>query len=198
MKMKWLKILVFIACLLPLALLLIDLVGNNLGVNPIETLTRNTGLWALRLLLITLTVSPICLLCHFPKLAGLRRMLGLYSFFYASIHFLLYVWLDQFFVVNDIINDVIKRPFIAVGFSAYIGLVLLAITSNKWSVVKLGTFAWKRLHKVVYLIAIACVIHFYMLVKFDTREPLIYASILTLLLGFRLLRYLRWKVGGQT
>ena len=126
---------------------------------------------------------------HF--LAAVRRMLGLYSFFYAVIHMLLYLWLDQFFDLSDIIEDVIERPFITVGFISFLALIPLALTSNDGMIKRLGTQRWNKLHRLVYYIAIGGVVHFYMLVKKDITEPLVYIALLAVLLGIRLYRYSR-------
>jgi len=185
------KISLFIVSLIPAALLLIGALNNQLGANPIEVLTRDTGEWALRFLLITLTVSPLRLFFGWHFLADVRRMLGLYSFFYASLHMLLYVWLDQFFSISDIINDILERPFIAVGFVSFLALIPLAVTSNKAMINRLGPQRWKRLHSLVYYIGIGSVIHFFMLVKKDITEPLVYIATLSLLLGVRIYKYSR-------
>lgn len=179
----------FILCLLPAAALVWGVFNNQLGANPIEVLTRDTGEWTLRFLLITLAVSPLRLIFSWHFLADIRRMLGLYSFFYASSHMLLYLWLDQFFNLNDIITDVLDRPFIAVGFFSFLALIPLAITSNNAMIKRMGSERWKRLHSLVYVIGIGGAIHFFMLVKKDITEPLIYICILSILLGIRLVRY---------
>ncbi len=181
----------FIISLLPAIILIYGALNNQLGANPIEVLTRDTGEWALRFLLITLAVSPLRLLFGWHFLADVRRLLGLYSFFYAAIHMLLYVWLDQFFNLTDIIKDIIERPFITVGFINFLALILLAATSNDAMIKRLGAERWNRLHSLVYYIGIGAVIHFFMLVKKDVTEPVIYIIILVVLLGIRLYRYSR-------
>ncbi|MFT7235162.1 MAG: sulfoxide reductase heme-binding subunit YedZ [Methylophagaceae bacterium] len=181
----------FVICLLPAAGLVVGVLGNQLGANPIEVLTRDTGEWTLRFLLITLAVSPLRLLFGWHFLAAVRRMLGLYSFFYASVHMLLYVWLDQFFNLSDIIDDIIERPFITVGFFSFLALIPLAITSNNAMIKRLGSERWNRLHSLVYFIGMGGVIHFFMLVKKDITEPVVYIAILSVLLGIRLYRYSR-------
>lgn len=186
---RLLKISVFVICLLPTAALVYGVLDNRLGANPIETLTRDTGEWALRFLLVTLAVSPLRLLFGWHWLGSLRRMLGLYSFFYASVHMLLYIWLDQFFNVGDIIKDIIERPFITVGVISFLALMPLAATSNRVMVTRLGSERWHCLHRLVYYIAIGGVVHFYMLVKKDITEPVIYMLILAILLAIRLYRY---------
>jgi methionine sulfoxide reductase heme-binding subunit len=179
----------FIISLLPAIILSYGALNNQLGANPIEVLTRDTGEWALRFLLITLAVSPLKLLFGWHFLADVRRLLGLYSFFYAAIHMLLYVWLDQFFNLTDIIKDIIERPFITVGFINFLALSLLAATSNDAMIKRLGAERWNCLHSLIYYIGIGAVIHFFMLVKKDVTEPVIYIIILVVLLGIRLYRY---------
>lgn len=191
MRYQIFKIGLFIASLLPAIALTVGAINDELGANPIEVLTRDTGEWALRFLLITLAVSPMRLLFGWHFLAGVRRMLGLYSFFYAAIHMLLYLWLDQFFDLNDIIEDVIERPFITVGFISFLALIPLAITSTDGMIKRLGTERWNKLHRLVYYIAIGGVVYFYMLVKKDITEPVVYIMLLTVLLGIRLYRYSR-------
>jgi sulfoxide reductase heme-binding subunit YedZ len=181
----------FIVSFLPAVALIYGALNNQLGANPIEVLTRDTGEWALRFLLITLAVSPLRLLFGWHFLADVRRLLGLYSFFYAFCHMLLYVWLDQFFSLTDIINDIIDRPFITVGFISFLALIPLAVTSNNAMIKRLGAERWNRLHRLVYYISIGGVIHFFMLVKKDITEPVIYIIILAALLGIRLYRYSR-------
>lgn len=188
------KIALFVASLLPAVWLVIALLTDQLGANPIEALTRDTGLWALRFLWITLLITPLRRLTGWNKLVLFRRMLGLYVFFYALLHMLLYLWLDQFFDFNDIVKDIIKRPFITIGFFTFIALIPLVITSNNTMVKRLGGRRWKQLHRLTYFIAIASSIHFYMLVKLDKTEPLVYSGLLVFLLIPRI--YQRRKMGG--
>lgn len=175
------KPLVFLAALAPLAWLLYAALGGHLGVNPIETVTRTLGDWALRFLLLTLVITPLRRLSGWRWPMRLRRMLGLYAFFYTSLHLASYIVLDQFFYWPEIWSDIIKRPYITVGMISFILLIPLAITSTSGMMRRLGR-NWQRLHRLVYPIAIGGVLHYYMLVKADTREPLIYAGILLLLL----------------
>lgn len=184
--MSKLKSTVFIASLFPACWLIFALITDQLGANPIEAVTRETGLWALRFLWLTLLVTPLRWLTGWNKLATLRRVLGLYVFFYAVLHMLLYLWLDQFFNIDDIVKDIIKRPFITIGFVSFISLIPLVITSNNTMMKKLGGRAWKRLHKLTYFIAFASAIHFYMLVKQDKIEPVIYMVLLVVLLTIRI------------
>ena len=184
----------FIVFLMPLVVLLFGLFNEQLGANPIEVLTRDTGQWALRFLLISLSISPLRLLFGWHFLAPIRRMVGLYCFFYASVHMLLYIWLDQFFNLGDIIDDIIERPFITVGVISFLALIPLAVTSNDKMKKRLGSERWKNLHSLVYFIGMAGALHFFMLVKKDITEPLIYIAILVILLGIRLFRYGRRRL----
>ena len=184
----------FIIFLIPLVVLLFSFFNERLGANPIEVLTRDTGQWALRFLLISLCISPLRLLFGWHFLAPIRRMIGLYCFFYASIHMLLYIWLDQFFNLGDIIGDIIERPFITVGAISFLALIPLAVTSNDKMKKRLGSERWKRLHSLVYFIGMGGSLHFFMLVKKDITEPLIYIAILVILLGIRLFRYGRRRL----
>ena len=184
---RWaLKPALFILALAPLAFLIYRALNNDLGANPIETINRYTGDWVLRFLMITLAVTPLRKLTGWNSLLRYRRMLGLFAFFYVCLHFLSYVWLDQYFVLADIIKDVIKRPYITVGFASFLMLIPLAVTSTNAMVRRLGSKRWQQLHRLVYLIGIGGVVHFLWLVKSDIREPLVYGVILALLLGFRM------------
>lgn len=190
-RMAAIKALVFAACLLPLAALIHGLLTDRLGANPIEALTRGLGEWTLRLLLLTLAVTPLRRLAGLPWLIQLRRMLGLYAFFYAVLHFMSYLWLDQFFDWGEIGKDIVKRPFITVGFAAFLLLIPLAATSTNAMVRRLGGERWRRLHRAVYAIAVLGVLHYWWLVKKDVTQPAIYAVLLAVLLGLRLLWYLQ-------
>jgi sulfoxide reductase heme-binding subunit YedZ len=181
-----LKPVVFIAALLPLVILVEDGVHDALGANPIETISHRTGDWTLRLLLITLAVTPIRKLTGWQAVGRVRRMLGLFAFFYAVLHFLTYTWLDQALVWQDIVADVIKRPYITVGFASFLLLVPLAATSTQGMIRRLGGRRWRRLHRLAYVASVGGVLHYLWLVKADLREPLFYAAILTLLLILRL------------
>lgn len=183
----WIKAVVFAACLIPFARLAWLGFHNRLGANPIENITHSLGWWTLTLLLITLSVTPLRRLLNLTWLLRLRRMLGLFAFFYASLHFLTYIWLDQFFDWTEIVKDVGKRPFITVGFSAFVLLIPLAVTSTNAMVKRLGARRWQLLHRLVYAIAALGVLHFWWLVKKDITEPFIFASLLALLLIIRLL-----------
>ena len=180
-----LKALLFLLCLIPAGLLVQGFFDDTLGANPIEAITHATGEWTLRFLLITLAVTPLRKLTHWHWLVRLRRMLGLYAFFYAALHFSTYIVLDQFFDWSAIVLDVLKRPYITVGFSAFVLLIPLAVTSTHAMVRRLGGRRWQALHRSVYGIAILGVVHYWWLVKSDLTGPLIYSAILAALLGVR-------------
>lgn len=186
-KVSTSKIGLFIACLLPILYLIWGLFTDNLGANPVETLTRSSGLWALRFLLLTLLVSPIRWYTGLTTVVKYRRMLGLYAFFYAFVHMLLYLGLDQLFNIDDIWKDIIKRPFITVGFICFVLLLPLVITSTNKMMKRLGGKRWKNLHRVTYLIASLSCLHFFMLVKADIREPVVYTFLLLALFIVRFL-----------
>ena len=181
----------FLLCLVPLASLVYRLFSDALGANPIEALTRGLGDWTLRFLLITLAVTPLRRISGLNWLLKLRRMLGLYAFFYALLHFASYVWLDQFFDWNAIWKDIIKRPFITVGFASLLLLFPLAATSTNAMIKRLGGRRWQMLHRAVYAIGMFAVLHYWWMVKKDITQPAIYAAILTLLLGARVYWMLR-------
>jgi sulfoxide reductase heme-binding subunit YedZ len=178
------KPILFSVCLVPFIALVIGAVNNTLGANPVETMTHETGEWTLRLLLVTLAITPLRRLSGKSWLIKLRRMFGLYTFFYACLHFITYIWFDQYFDWMEVVRDIPKRPFITVGFAAFVLLIPLAVTSNNKMMRRLKK-NWVRLHKLVYVIAVLGVLHFLWLVKADTLEPLIYAGILLILLGYR-------------
>src|SRR5262245_41613687 len=180
-KRPVLKAGVFGGCLMPLVVLAWQALTNNLGANPIDEITDITGVWTLRFLLITLAVTPMRRLTGWNRLIQLRRMLGLFAFFYGSLHFLTYIWLDQFFVVEDIIADVIERPFITVGFTSFVLLLPLAITSTTAMIKRLGGKWWQRLHRLVYAIAIGGVVAYLWLGKADIQQPLPHCGILAVL-----------------
>jgi len=181
------KFTLFVLCLTPLARLGWGAWDDALGANPIEYIQRSLGTWTLNFLLITLAVSPARKLTGLHWLLRLRRMLGLYAFCYALLHLVSYLWLDQFFDWQAIARDILKRPFITVGMSAFILLLPLAATSSKLMVKRLGGRRWQQLHRAVYAIAILAVVHYWWLVKKDITLPAIYAILLALLLGIRAL-----------
>jgi sulfoxide reductase heme-binding subunit YedZ len=186
----WFKLTVFAACLIPLGQLVYYGFTDNLTANPIEFITRFTGSWALIFLLITLAVTPLRKITGQNDLIKLRRMLGLFAFFYALLHFSTYLVLDLFFDFSAIAKDIIKRPYITAGFTAFVLMVPLAVTSTANMIRRLGK-RWQQLHRLVYVVAIAGVIHFYWLVKADIRRPVQYGTVLALLLGYRL--YAKWS-----
>ncbi|UDM16554.1 sulfite oxidase heme-binding subunit YedZ [Vogesella sp. XCS3] len=189
------KALVFVLCLLPLAASLWQALSGQ-AVNPVETLTRDSGSWALNLLLAGLAITPLRRLGAPGWLLRLRRMLGLYAFFYASVHLLIYLWLDQLFDWPAIVHDIIKRPFITVGMAAFALLLPLAITSTDGWLRRLKR-RWGQLHRLVYPLAVLAVVHYLWLVKRDLTEPLLYAAVLGLLLGLRLWWRLRPTMGPR-
>lgn len=189
-QISWIKRILFTLCLIPLARLIWLGIQDDLSANPIEFIERSTGFWALFILLLTLSLSPIRMLWGTAWQLQFRRMLGLMMFFYASLHIFIYLWLDYGFNWPDIYRDIIKHPYVLVGAAAYLLTVPLAITSNQYMMQKLREH-WKQLHLSVYLISILGVVHFWWLVKKDIREPLLYALILAFLLGLRLFYKMR-------
>jgi len=179
------KPLVFTLCLLPFSMLALQLVTNALGANPIEAFTRASGEWGLRFLLITLAVTPLRQLIKQSWPLRFRRMLGLFAFFYVCVHLSSYIVLDQFFDWTEIWADILKRPFITIGMTAFVLLIPLAVTSNKAMMRRLGR-NWQRLHRLVYPIAVCAVLHFFWLVKADLYWPTVYAAILVVLFALRL------------
>jgi sulfoxide reductase heme-binding subunit YedZ len=184
-RLRYAKLALFVTCLIPLGLLIGQGASGALGPNPIESITHFTGAWTLKLLLVTLAVTPLRRLTGWSGLIRFRRMLGLFAFFYAALHLATYLLLDQHLDWGAILDDVIKRPYITVGFAAFILLVPLAVTSTQGWIRRLGR-RWKTLHRAVYLIAALGVLHYLWLVKADWLEPLIYGVILALLLAARL------------
>ena len=181
---RYVKPIVFICCLIPLAILIWDGFHDALGANPVEKITHRTGDWSLRFLLITLSVTPLRILFGWQVLLRLRRMFGLFAFFYVCLHFLTYLVFDHFFDFSEIVKDIVKRPYITVGFAAFVMLIPLAITSTNKKMKQLGR-NWKRLHQMVYVIAVCGILHYLWLVKADLLQPLIHAAILLVLLGIR-------------
>jgi len=180
-----LKPLVFLAALTPFLFLAWRAFAGELSANPIEDITLTTGRWTLRFLMITLAVTPLRRLTGWQPAIRFRRMLGLFAFFYGTLHFLTYVVLDQFFGWAFILEDVAKRPYITVGFTAFVLMIPLAFTSTAGMIRRLGGRRWAWLHRLVYLSAAGGVVHYLWKVKADTRDPLFYAAVLAVLLGFR-------------
>jgi len=207
LRWRWSKILLFLVCLEPVLELALRAwnqsrgVEPNLGVNPLEFITHATGDWTLRFLLITLAITPLRKLLRLPVLIQYRRMLGLFAFFYGSLHLTTYLWFDKAFAWGEILPDVAKRRFIAVGFIAFVLMIPLALTSTAGWIRRLGGKNWQWLHRLIYLSAIAGVIHYWWLVKSDIRKPAQYAAILAVLLLYRLIAWtipsFRSKAGPQ-
>jgi len=205
---RWIKLVLFIGSLIPLGLLLwkffgahpsdMSTWGAGLGANPIEAITHTTGDWTLRFLLATLAITPARKLLHLPSLIKFRRMLGLFAFFYACLHFTTYIWLDKFFNLHEMLADVAKRKFITVGFTAFVLLIPLAVTSTAGWIRRLGGKRWRALHRLIYFSAIAGVIHYLWLVKADIRKPLEYGAVLAVLLGYRLLVWIQPVIKRRT
>jgi sulfoxide reductase heme-binding subunit YedZ len=191
------KPLVFVASLLPFAWLVYGAFTDNLGANPAEYLTRSTGDWTLRFLCLTLAVTPVRVIAHLPTLQRLRRMLGLFTYFYVVLHMLTWSWFDQGFDVADMAKDIAKRPFILVGFTAFVLLTPLAATSFNRAVKAMGAKRWQALHKLVYVVAGLGILHFFWMRagKNDFAEVAVYAAILAVLLGWRVREALRKRAG---
>ena len=189
------KPLVFAACLVPLGLLVWRGFTGGLTANPIEFVTHRTGDWTLRLLLVTLAVTPLRRLTGWNAVIRLRRMLGLFAFFYGSLHLLTYVVLDHFFAFGSMLEDLTDRRFVTAGFTGFVLMIPLALTSTQAMVRRLGGRRWQALHRLVYVSAGAGVVHYLWLVKADLRPPLVYAALLALLLGFRLYWALARRAG---
>jgi sulfoxide reductase heme-binding subunit YedZ len=190
-----LKPLLFLLCLLPLAWLAaraLGLAGAGLGANPIDELQDQLGQWSLRFLLATLCVSPLAVTLRAPWIMGLRRMLGLFAFTFVVLHFANWLVLDRWFDASAIVADIVKRPYITVGFSAFLMLIPLAVTSTAGWMRRLGR-RWHRLHRLVYAAAILGCVHYWWQVKADWREPLLYSACLAVLLGWRLRRVRRGR-----
>jgi len=192
---RWIKVALFIACLVPFATLLTKFFGPHpfdmngwgagLGANPVEALEHGFGDWTLRFLLVTLSITPLRKLLRMPSLIKFRRMLGLFAFFYGCAHFAIYLWLDKFFNWHEILVDIGKRKYITVGFLAFVLLTPLAITSTAGWIRRLGGKRWQAIHRLIYFAAVAGVIHYLWLVKADIRKPLEYGAVLAVLLGYR-------------
>ncbi len=183
---KWTKVVVFLICLIPFADLLWRFIQGKLGINPVETLQHGTGDWTIRFIVFTLCITPFRKLFKLPDLIRFRRMLGLFAFFYVSLHFLTYLGPDQSFDLSGMWKDVAKRPFITVGFAAFVSLIPLAITSTAGWIRRMGGKRWQMLHRLIYFAAVCGVVHYYWLVKSDVRKPLFYGALVGILLLFRL------------
>ena len=183
---KWTKAPVFLLCLVPFGALVWRFLTHNLGANPVEFVQHATGDWTLRFLVFTLSITPLRKLLKLPELIRFRRMLGLFAFFYVCLHFLTYMGADQAFDLSAVWKDVAKRPFITVGFTAFVLLIPLALTSTRGWIRRLGGRRWEMLHRAIYISAICGVIHYYWLVKSAVLRPLTYGAIVGVLLAWRL------------
>jgi len=181
----------FLLCLLPLFLLTWNAFTGGLTANPIDDITDTTGRWTLRFLLITLAIRPLRQITGWKQLTHFRRMTGLFAFFHGILHFTTYIWLDQFFDVASILRDIPERPFITAGFTGFLCMLPLAVTSTKQWIARLGGKRWKLLHRLIYLSSTAGVIHYLWIVKADMLRPLTYGAILSVLFLFRLVVYLK-------
>jgi len=192
-RLRLAKTIVFPAALVPLGRLGWKAFHDGLGANPIEVITHSTGDWTLILILATLSITPLRRLTRQYWLIGIRRMVGLLAFFYGVLHFTTYIWLDKFFDLHEMFKDIAKRPFITVGFSAFVLLIPLAVTSTAGWIRRLGGKNWQRLHRLIYATGILGVIHYIWLVKADKRKPLEYAGALSILLLYRVVMWLTGK-----
>lgn len=192
-KVRLVKPIVFVLSLLPVAYLVYAAFTDQLSANPISDITNETGVWTLRLLALTLLLTPLRRVTGWNWLIRYRRMIGLFAFFYGTLHFLTYIWLDQFFDLHGIVKDVAKRPFITVGFTAFVLMIPLAVTSTAGWIRRLGGKAWNRLHQLVYVSAALGVIHYYWLVKLDTTRPVRYGIVVATLLAARAVYVLQKK-----
>lgn len=197
MKSRYLKPIVFLAALIPLARLAWKASHGLLGANPIEVITHSTGDWTLRFLLITLSITPLRKLTRQYWLIDFRRMFGLYAFFYGTLHFLTYIWLDKFFNFHEMLADIAKRRFITAGLTGFVLMIPLALTSTKGWIRRLGGKRWQWLHRLIYLSATAGVIHYIWLVKADLHKPLEYAAILAVLFLYRIIGWFTPKLKSR-
>ena len=185
LKRRWAKVLVFVASLAPIFWLCWRAWNQNLTANPIEFITRYTGTWTIRFVVFALAVTPLRKVLGLPDLIRFRRMTGLFAFFYGTLHFVTYIWLDKFFDLGEMFKDVVKRPFITAGFTAFVFMIPLAVTSTAGWIRRMGGKRWQLLHRLVYLTGIAGVVHYYWLVKSDIREPVFYGVLVGVLLLYR-------------
>jgi len=186
---KWIKLPVFLLCLAPLANLVWKGFHRELTANPIEFIRNSTGFWTLIFLCVALSVTPLRRLLRRNELVRFRRMFGLFAFFYGFLHFITYIWLEQFFDFRAMLEDVYLRPFITAGFIAFVLMIPLALTSTSGMVRRLGGRRWQMLHRLIYFSAIAGVVHFYWKVKSDTTVPVRFAVVVAILLGYRVVAY---------
>lgn len=182
---RWTKVVLFLICLVPLGILIWEAFTSRLGANPTQFMEHATGDWTLRFVAITLCITPFRRLLKLPQLIRFRRMLGLFAFFYGCCHFAIYLTFDQVFDLHGILADIAKRRYITVGFTGFVLMIPLAITSTAGWIRRLGGRRWALLHRAIYVTAIAGVIHFWWLVKSDIHVPLQYAAAMAILLGWR-------------
>jgi sulfoxide reductase heme-binding subunit YedZ len=192
---KWTKVVVFLVCLVPVGVLIYDALTGGLGANPTQFLEHATGDWTLRFVAVTLSITPLRKILKQPQLIRFRRMLGLFAFFYGCSHFSIYLTFDQIFDLHGIWADVIKRKYITVGFTGFVLMIPLALTSTAGWIRRLGGKRWSALHRLIYATAVAGVIHYLWLVKSDIHIPLEYAAVMAILLGWRV--YARFWRGPQ-
>ena len=201
-NIRWIKAVVLVALLVPLGLLAWR--GYNtsqgltpdLGANPLEFITHNTGDWTIRLVMITLAVTPVRKLLKQPWLIQLRKMFGLFAFFYGTLHLFTYLWFDKQFDFHEMFVHIVKRRFITMGMLAFALMIPLALTSTTWAIRKLGGKRWQALHRLIYVTGMAAVVHYIWLVKADLRYPLMYAGILAVLLGYRVVEWARKRASS--
>jgi methionine sulfoxide reductase heme-binding subunit len=184
-KLRFTKLAIFLSALIPLGRLIWKALHDRLGANPVEVITHTTGDWTLIFIVATLSITPLRRITRQYWLIGIRRMIGLFAFFYGTLHFATYIWFDKGFDVHEMLKDIAKRPFITVGFPAFVLMIPLALTSTAWSIRRLGGKNWHRLHRLIYLTAILGVVHYLWLVKADRRKPLEYGIAVSALLLYR-------------
>jgi methionine sulfoxide reductase heme-binding subunit len=188
---RWVfKPIVFVSCLGPFLWLVYNAFWGDLGVNPVETITNETGIWTLRLLAVTIAITPLRWLTKWNPIINFRRMVGLFAFFYGTIHFSIYFILDRSLMFDGLWDDIVKRPYITAGFTAFVLMIPLALTSTKGWIRRLGGKQWNLLHRLVYVSASLGVLHYWWKVKLDVTNPMIYAGIVAVLLGWRVVKAL--------
>jgi sulfoxide reductase heme-binding subunit YedZ len=183
-----LKPVVFVLGLCPFLWLVYNAFWGDLGVNPVETITNETGIWTLRLLAVTIAITPFRWLTKWNPIINFRRMIGLFAFFYGTTHFMIYFILDRSLMFDGLWEDIVKRPYITVGFTAFVLMIPLALTSTRGWIRRLGGHRWNLLHKLVYVSASLGVLHYWWKVKLDVTNPMIYAAIVAVLLGWRVVK----------
>jgi sulfoxide reductase heme-binding subunit YedZ len=191
LRRRWIKVPVFVLCLAPFLWLSWLFWKQDLGPNPLETITHFTGDWAIRLIVATLAITPLRKLLQLPDLIRFRRMIGLFAFFYGCLHLAIYLYFDRQLLFSSILRDVAKRPFITMGMASFLLMLPLAVTSTKGWIRRMGGKRWQGLHRLVYASAVAAVIHYYWLVKSDVRLPRLYGALVAILLLFRAAVWLR-------